>query len=87
MNGSAPQPTPRDALRSLSPALRHDAPADAIVARALACVPPFQSWSHGPTPSAIERVLLELDEQELMTTAAVCLLRLVRLQHDQSDAA
>ncbi|MEM7625507.1 MAG: hypothetical protein AAF333_07760 [Planctomycetota bacterium] len=81
---------PHPVLSALSPTLSHDvsqAPADTIVAQALACLPPFQSWAHKATPTAIENVLLDLNEQELMTTAAVCLIRLVRLQQQNANAA
>lgn len=87
MSDPAPLPASHPVLSSLSPTLRHNAPADAIVAQALACFPPFQTWAHEPTPSAIENVLLDLDEQQLMTTAAVCLMRLVRLQQQSIEAA
>ena len=77
-------------LATLSPTLTHSPPADAQVARALSNMPAFASWKHQPTPASIESALLDLDAQQLMTTAAVCLLRLARMdQHhdDHADAA
>lgn len=51
----------------------------------------FEGWTHEPTPSDLESRLMELDEQALMTAAAVCLLRLAKHQHqapdDNADAA
>ncbi|MEM1447308.1 MAG: hypothetical protein AAGF84_14715 [Planctomycetota bacterium] len=61
----------------------HAAP-EAKIARALASLPMFAGWSHQPTTREIESLVMDLDEQELMTTAAVCLLRLAKCQHQTS---
>ena len=58
---------------------------EAKVARALASLPMFEGWSHEPTTREIESLVMDLTEQELMTTAAVCLLRLAKGQHRQPD--
>ena len=90
MSDPTPLPASQPVLSSLSPTLRdslRDGPAEAIVAQALACLPPFQSWAYEAAPPAIEEVLLDLTEQELMTTAAVCLIRLVRVQQQNANAA
>ncbi len=60
--------------------LEHHATPEARVARTLASLPMFARWTHQPPPSAAEAVLLGLNEQELMTTAAVCLLRLAKMK-------
>jgi len=78
-----PRISAHPALASLSPTLIHGnthATAEALVARALAPLPGFSRWSHQPTTPEIERLLLDLDEQQLMNTAAVCLLRLMQKQ-------
>lgn len=73
-------------LASLSPAFKDHAPPDALVAHALSTLPSFDGWAHQPAPPSVESMLLELDEQQLMTTAAVCLLRLTKLQQTTADA-
>ncbi|MBB6431169.1 hypothetical protein [Algisphaera agarilytica] len=69
---------------------QHASP-EAKVARALAGLPVFEGWCHQPTPAELESMILDLSEQELMTTAAVCLLRLAKMQSagspDNVDAA
>ncbi|MEM6459019.1 MAG: hypothetical protein AAF710_06470 [Planctomycetota bacterium] len=64
-----------------------DIPPDARVARALATLPGYARWTHQPTRPEVEDALLDLDEQQLMTTAAACLLRLTRLQQGHGNDA
>ncbi|MEM1107424.1 MAG: hypothetical protein AAGH99_01905 [Planctomycetota bacterium] len=45
----------------------------------------YQAWSHQPIPAQVEAVLMDLTEQELMTTAAACLLRLAKMQNTSTD--
>ncbi|MEM9417909.1 MAG: hypothetical protein AAGA25_02495 [Planctomycetota bacterium] len=69
---------------------QHASP-EAKVARALAGLPMFEDWTHQSTPAELESMILDLNEQELMTTAAVCLLRLAKMQsappQDSTEAA
>lgn len=64
---------------------QHAAP-EAKVARALASLPMFEGWTHEPTTREIESLVMDLTDQELMTTAAVCLLRLAKNQQLPPDA-
>lgn len=65
--------------RELASQIAHEPPHnDAIVAWTLADFPTFEHWTHQPVPAELESKLLDLDEQELMTVAAVCLLRLAK---------
>lgn len=73
--------------RELASQIAHDPPQkDALVAWTLAGFPTFEHWTHKPVPSELESRLLDLDEQELMTVAAVCLLRLAK-NADAAEAA
>ena len=45
----------------------------------------FAGWSHQPTTREIESLVMDLSEQELMTTAAVCLLRLAKRHHEATE--
>ncbi|MEO0514171.1 MAG: hypothetical protein AAF086_02605 [Planctomycetota bacterium] len=65
--------------------LEHHATPEARIARTLASLPMFAQWTHEPPPTAAEAVLLGLNEQELMTTAAVCLLRLAKMKDAGRD--
>lgn len=63
---------------------QHASP-EAQVVRSLAGLPMYQAWSHQPIPAQVEAVLMDLTEQELMTTAAACLLRLAKMQNTSTD--
>jgi len=65
---------------------QENATPEAKVARALASLSTFADWTHQPVPSDLESRLTELNEQALMTAAAVCLLRLAKLK-DQAESA
>ncbi|MEM8739735.1 MAG: hypothetical protein AAGG38_14830 [Planctomycetota bacterium] len=54
--------------------------ADGRAARALATLGPFAEWRASPLPADLETRLARLTEQELMTAAAVCLLRVAQAE-------
>lgn len=89
MNIGNPTQPPQPLLASLSPTFKDHITPDVLVAHALSSLPGFEAWAHQPAPSSVESLLLEFDEQQLMTTAAVCLLRLAKLHlpTDNADAA
>lgn len=88
------KPTPHPPITTLDGSAvvtvfeQHATP-EARVARALASLSIFSDWTHQPMCAELESRFLELNEQELMTAAAACLLRLAKLkdQADHSDAA